>query len=140
MNHINTLKELVYNQGLNILLQRMAVKLDNKQLRDLCAPVIANANITNIDAVTKIIKQEWPIFNIKDIKINLRHQTVDFKIWGGPYWVNKAYSCYITFKGAWSEVETEEFNYQKTIKEEYAEQNSLPLSVFEEHGIELNII
>ena len=32
MNHINTLKELVYNQGLHTLLQRMAVKLDYKQL------------------------------------------------------------------------------------------------------------
>jgi hypothetical protein len=35
MNHINTLKELVYNQGLNILLQRMAVKLDDNQIRQI---------------------------------------------------------------------------------------------------------
>ena len=140
MNTIETLKDIVYNQGLNTLFQRMEVLVDNHTLKELCSPIIVSAEITDMDAVIAKIKEKWTIFNIKDVEIALNRQTVDFKIWGGPYWINKANSSYIIFNGAWSEVETEEFNYQRTTKEEYAEKNSLPLTSFIGHGVEFKTI
>ena len=140
MNTTETIKDIVYNQGLNILLQRMGAVLDNNTLQKLCNPVIVSADITDMGAVIAKIKEKWTVFNIKDVKVNLKHQTIYFKIWGGPYWINRKHSSYIVLDGAWSEVETEEYNYQKTIEEVYAEQNCLPLSLFIEHGIEFKTI
>lgn len=140
MDTTEILKDIVYNQGLNTLLQRMEVLLDFNTRKKLCYPIIASAEIIDMDSVIAKIKETWPIFNIKDVWINLKSQCVDFKIWGGPYWVNKKYSSYIIFKDAWSEVETEEFNYQRTTKEEYAERNALPLDLFIGHGVELKIV
>ena len=137
---IFALKELVYNQGLNILLQRMEVLIDSYILKELCSPVIISAEIVDIDAVIEKIKEKWIIFNIKDIEINLKSQRVEFKIWGGPYWINKKNSSYMIFDGEWSELETEEFNYQRITKEEYAEKNSLSLTSFIGHGIEIKVI
>lgn len=140
MNTINTLKDIVYNQGLNTLLSRMEAVIDTNTLTRLCSPVIMSATIVDMDAVIAKIQEKWTIFNIKNVKINLKRQTVDFKIWGGPYWINKANSSYIIFDGAWSETETEEFNYQRTTEEQYAELNSLPLTSFVTNGIELKTI
>lgn len=140
MDTTEILKNIVYNQGLNTLLQRMEVLLDFNTRKKLCSPVIVSAEIVDMDAVIAKIKETWPIFNIKDVRINLTSQTVDFKIWGGPYWINKKYSSFKVFDGEWSKVETEEFNYQRITKEEDAEMNTLPLDLFIGHGVEIKVI
>ena len=124
MNTIDTLKDIVYNQGLSTLLQRMEALIDERTLKKLCTSVIISAEIVDMDAVIAKIKEKWTIFNIIDVEVNFKSQTIDFRIWGGPYWINKKYSSYRIFDGEWSESETEEFNYQRTTKEEYAEENS----------------
>ena len=140
MNTIDTLKDIVYNQGLNTLLQRMEALIDERTLKELCTSVIISAEIVDMDAVIAKIKEKWTIFNIIDVQVNFKSQTIDFKIWGGPYWINKKYSSYIIFDGEWSESETEEFNYQRTTKEEDAEKESLPLTSFIGHGVEFKTI
>ena len=82
MNEIEMLKDQVYNCGLNTLLRRMEILLPSYELKALTNPVITAATIVDMDAVIHKIKETWTIFNIKDIKIDLKSQRVCFKVYG----------------------------------------------------------
>ena len=133
-------KNLVFEQGFVTLFKRMQAILDCGTMRRLLSPQVIDAKITDMQSVETIIKKKWPVFNIKDIEINLKSQTVSFKIWGGPYWIPKDYRSYIIFQNDWSPVETERCNYQRTTEEQYAEKNLLPISEFIGNGIEATIV
>lgn len=137
------LKELVYNEGLHILLDRLCILYPNKYaLEKLLNPVIVDAKIVDMDAVISKIKETWhTCFNIKDVRIDLETQTVKFRYWGGPYYVPEEYRGYIIMgKEHWSPVPTEHCNYERITEEQYAERESLKLLDFKDHGIELTLI
>lgn len=140
MNVQEELRNFVNEQGINALLRRMEARINSYRMQDLLEPTIVDATITDMDKVLEIIKKKWTIFNIKDVSIDLKSQTVEFKIWGGPYWIPKEYSSYVIFPNEWSEQETEKYNYQRTTKEEYAEKNSIPLKEFVGNGVEVTIV
>ena len=121
MKEIETLKQLVYEKGLQTLLKRMEVVLSCRDLRTLTSNVIVSVTIVDMDTVVRKIKEEWSVFEIKDVRVNLVSQSVSFKIYG---------SCYIP----------EKYNYLNEIKEEYAEEKALPLANFVNNSIEVEII
>lgn len=137
MKEIETLKQLVYEKGLQTLLKRMEVVLSCRDLRTLTSNVIVSATIVDMDAVVRKIKEEWSVFEIKDVRVNLVSQSVSFKIYGSCY-IPEKYRGYIVMD--WSATQTEECNYLKEIKEEYAQEKALPLANFVNNGIEVEII
>lgn len=137
MKEIETLKQLVYEKGLQTLLKRMEVVLSCRDLRTLTSNVIVSATIVDMDAVVRKIKEEWSVFEIKDVRVNLVSQSVSFKIYGSCY-IPEKYRGYIVMD--WSATQTEEYNYLNEIKEEYAEEKALPLANFVNNGIEVEII
>lgn len=137
MKEIETLKQLVYEKGLQTLLKRMEVVLSCRDLRTLTSNIIVSATIVDMDTVVRKIKEEWSVFEIKDVRVNLVSQSVFFKIYGSCY-IPEKYRGYIVMD--WSATQTEECNYLKEIKEEYAEEKALPLANFVNNGIEVEII
>lgn len=137
MKEIETLKQLVYEKGLQTLLKRMEVVLSCRDLRTLTSNVIVSATIVDMDAVVRKIKEEWSVFEIKDVRVNLVSQSVSFKIYGNCY-IPEKYRRFIIID--WSASQTEECNYLKEIKEEYAEEKAMPLTSFINNGIEVEII
>lgn len=133
------LKELVYNEGLNTLLSRMEIIFSSHDMSKLNKPVIVAAHIESEEVVLKAIEQVWhpAAFTIKNVKINLAKQTVDFEIYGHCY-VPFKYSGYILLK--YSLYKTEECDHYYVISEEYAQEQSLPLLDFINKGIELKIV
>ena len=83
MKEIETLKQLVYEKGLQTLLKRMEVVLSCRDLRTLTS-----------NAVVRKIKEEWSVFEIKDVRVNLVSQSVSFKIYGSCY-IPEKYRGYI---------------------------------------------
>lgn len=136
MNEIEILKEQVCEQGINTLLKRMETLLDSSDLRKLIQPMIVSAEITDMEEVVNTIKSKYTCFDIKDVKLNLSSQTVSFRIYGSCY-VPKEYISYVFL--TWSATQTEECNYLKTIEEKYAEEESMPLSMFTK-GIKIEIV
>lgn len=137
MKEIETLKQLVYEKGLQTLLKRMEVVLNCRDLRTLTNNVIVSATIVDMDAVVRKIKEKWSVFEIKDIKVDLASQNVSFKVYGS-YYIPEKYKGFIIMK--WSAVQTEECNYLRETKEEHAEENVLPLVNFVNNGIEIEIM
>lgn len=137
MKEIETLKQLVYEKGLQTLLKRMEVVLSCRDLRTLTSNVIVSATIVDMDAVVRKIKEEWSVFEIKDVRVNLVSQSVSFKIYGSCY-IPEKYRGYIVMD--WSTTQTEKYNYLNEVKEEYAEEKALPLANFVNNGIEVEII
>lgn len=136
------LKELVYNEGLHILLDRLAVLHSSYELEKLLNPVIIDAKIVNMDAVISKIKEKWhTCFNIKDVEIDLKGQEVKFRYFGGPYFVPKEYSSYIILgQDEWSPVQTEHCDYERITEKQYAEKDAIKLIEFKGHGIEITVI
>ena len=66
MKEIETLKQLVYEKGLQTLLKRMEVVLSCRDLRTLTSNVIVSVTIVDMDAVVRKIKEEWSVFEIKE--------------------------------------------------------------------------
>lgn len=137
MKEIETLKQLVYEKGLQTLLKRMEVVLNYRDLRTLANNVIVSATIVDMDAVVRKIKEEWSVFEIKDVRVNLTSQSVCFKIYGSCY-IPEKYRGYIVMD--WSATQTDRYNYLNEIKEEYAEEKAMPLAIFINNGIEIEII
>lgn len=137
MKEIEELKQLVYEKGLQTLLKRMEVVLSCRDLRVLTSNVIVSATIVDMDAVVRKIKEEWSVFGIKEVKVNLVSQSVSFKIYGSCY-IPEKYRGYIVME--WSATQTEECNYLKEIKEEYAEEKAMPLTNFINNGIEIEVV
>lgn len=138
MKEIEILKEQVCNQGLNTLLKRMEILLPVWQLKNLAEPKVVSAEILDMGEVVMVIQSEYPCFSIKDIKLNLSSQVVSFKVYGSCY-IPEKYKGYRLLNGAWSATQTEECNYQKTIKEEYAEEMNMPITAFTS-GIKVEIV
>ena len=136
MNEFEILKEQVCEQGLNALLKRMTTLLSSSELRKLMQPVIVSAEITNTDEVINTIKSKYTCFNIKDVKLDLSKQIVLFKIYGSCF-IPERFRSYVVM--TWSATQTEECNYVKTIEEKYAEEKSMPLSMFTK-GIKIEIV
>jgi hypothetical protein len=136
------LKELVYNEGLHILLDRLAVLHPSYELEKLLNPVIVDAKIVDMDAVISKIKERWhTCFNIKDVEIDLEKQIVKFRYFGGPYFVPKKYSSFIILgQNEWSPVQTEYCDYERTTEEQDAGTDAIKLIEFKDHGIELTLI
>lgn len=136
------LKELVYNEGLHILLDRLEVLHSKYELEDLLNPVIADAKIVDMDAVISKIKETWhTCFNIQDVEIDLKKQVVRFRYWGGPYYVPKEFSNFVILgPDDWSPTPTEHCNYERSTSEDYPEKESLKLLDFKNHGIEITIV
>lgn len=136
------LKEVVYNEGLHILLDRLVILYSPHALEKLLNPVIVDAKIVDMDAVISKIKEKWhTCFDIKDIEIDLEKQEVKFRYFGGPYFVPKEYSSFIILgPNEWSPVQTEYCNYERTTKEQYSEEDAIKLIEFKDHGIELTLI
>lgn len=137
METINVIKEQVCEKGLNTLLKRMQVIFTEYDLKQLTKPMIVSAEIVDLEKVISKIKQTYTCFDIKDVKIDLKGQNVKFKIYGSCF-IPEKYRGYIIME--WSPVQTEACNYCKTIKEEYAEENVLPISNFVESGIKVEIL
>lgn len=135
MKEIETLKQLVYEKGLQTLLKRMEVVLSCRDLRTLTSNVIVSATIVDMDTVVRKIKED--VFEIKDVRVNLVSQSVSFKIYGSCY-IPEKYRGYIVMD--WSATQTEKYNYLNEIKEEYAEEKALPLANFVNNGIKVEII
>lgn len=127
------LTNLFMNESSTTIITRLMTSIPEYKLRELGKPVIVKAEIVDLDAVTSYIKSKWP-FEIKDIEINLKSQQLNFKIYGSC-WVPKKYQGYIVFEDNYSLIQTEEYDHHKTIKEQYAEDNVLPLK--DVPGIEL---
>lgn len=138
MKEIEILKDQVYNQGLNTLLKRMEVLLPVWQLKNLTEPTVVSAEITDIEEVMKTIKSEYTCFSIKDVKLNIASQEVSFKIYGTCY-VPERYRGYRVLNRAWSAIQTEEYNCLNVVKEEYAEENAIPITAFTK-GIKVEIV
>lgn len=137
MSEIEMLKDQVNNCGLNALLRRMEIILPSYTLKDLTNPVVVSATIVDMDAVIRKIKETWTIFNIKDIKVNLKSQKVDFKVYGKCY-IPEKYKTFVLMK--WSATQTEECNYLEEIEEKYAQEKTLPLTAFINNGITMEIV
>lgn len=138
MKEIEILKEQVCNQGLNTLLKRMEILLPVWQLRSLAEPTVVSAEITNMEEIVKTIKSEYTCFGIKDVKLNMGSQAISFKVYGSCY-VPEKYKGYRLLNKAWSATQTEEYNYLRTIKEEYAEEMTMPITAFT-NGIKVEIV
>ena len=132
------LKEIVFEKGFNTILQRMEALLSANTLKELTRPIVTNALIIDEEKIVDRIHQKWPGFNIKNININFKAQTIDFYIWGGPYYIPEEYSSYVIME--WSQTKTERCNYERTTKEEYAELQRMPLSDFFNRGLEVTIV
>ena len=137
MNEIEMLKDQVYNCGLNTLLRRMEILLPSYELKTLTNPVVVSATIVDMDAVISKIKETWTVFNIKDVKIDLKSQRVDFKVYGKCY-IPEKYKSYVLM--SWSPVKTEECNSLEEIEEKYAQEKALPLTAFINNGITMEIV
>lgn len=137
MSKIEMLKDQVNNYGLNTLLRRMEIILPSYTLEDLTNPVVVSAAIVDIDAVISKIKETWTIFNIKDVKVDLKSQRVCFRIYGKCY-IPEKYKSYVLM--SWSPVKTEECNYLEEIEEKYAQEKTLPLTEFINNGIIMEIV
>lgn len=137
MNEIEILKEQVYEQGLNTLLRRMEIILPSYKLKALTNPVIISATIVDMDAVIRKIKETWTIFNIKDVRVDMKSQRVNFKVYGKCY-IPEKYKMYILME--WAETQTEECNYLKEVEEKYAQENTLPLTKFINNGIAIEMV
>lgn len=129
MKDLSALREFVCQHGIDSLLQRMDAVMDNAALQRLAKPVCISAKITNKDAVLAIIQQNWPGLSIKDVQVNLAHQSITFKVFGRAY-VEPKYASYILFKDSYSTEPTEQFSKEVVRKEEYAESNQLSFDVF----------
>ena len=138
MKEIEILKEQVYNQGLNILLKRMEILLPVWQLKSLAEPTVVSAEITDMEEVVKTIKSEYTCFSIKNVKLDMPSQAISFKIYGTCY-IPERYRGYRVLNGAWSATQTDECNYLNTVKEEYAEENIMPITAFT-NGIKIEIV
>lgn len=138
MKEIEILKEQVCNQGLNTLLKRMEILLPVWQLRSLAEPTVVSAEITDMEEIVKTIKSEYTCFGIKDVKLNMGSQAISFKVYGSCY-VPEKYKGYRLLNKAWSATQTEEYNYLRTIKEEYAEEMTMPITAFT-NGIKVEIV
>ena len=130
------LEQLFLNESINTIIKRMEILIPAYKLEELRRPVIVSAEIVDEVEVMKYIKSVWPL-NIKDITIDINYQRLSFKVYGDCY-VKKRYSSYILFKDSFSLEPTEEFDYHKTIKEEYAEENVFNLK--QVPGIKLEYI
>ena len=137
MSEIEMLKDQVYKCGLNTLLRRMEILLPSYELEALTNPVIVSATIVDMDAVISKIKETWTIFNIKDVKIDLKSQRVTFKVYGKCY-IPEKYRSYVLM--TWSTTQTEECNYLEEIDEKYAQEKTLPLTAFINSGITMEIV
>ena len=137
MSEIEMLKDQAYNCGLNTLLRRMEILLPSYELKALTNPVVVSATIVDMDAVISKIKETWTIFNIKDVKVDLKSQRVDFKVYGKCY-IPEKYKSYVLM--SWSPVKTEECNYLEEIDEKYAQEKTLPLTAFINNGITMEIV
>lgn len=137
MNEIEMLKEQVYEHGLNTLLRRMEVILPSYELKALTNPVVVSATIVDMDAVIRKIKETWTIFNIKDVRVDLKSQKVNFKVYGKCY-IPEKYRTFVLM--VWSETQTEECNYLKEVDEKYAQENTLPLTKFINNGIAIEMV
>ena len=137
MSEIEMLKDQVYNCGFNTLLRRMEILLPSYELKALTNPVVVSATIVDMDAVISKIKETWTIFNIKDVKVDLKSQRVDFKVYGKCY-IPEKYKSYVLM--SWSPVKTEECNYLEEIDEKYAQEKTLPLTAFINNGITMEIV
>lgn len=135
--NINIIKEQICANGIDTLLTRMKVLFSDYELSQLTKPMIISAEIIDMEKVISIIKQTYTCFEIKDVKINLKSQNVCFKIYGSCY-VPEKYRNYIVME--WSLEQTEEYNYLKTIKEEYAEENVISLTKFIDNGIKVEFV
>lgn len=138
MKEIEILKEQVYNHGLNTLLKRMEAVLSEYQLQKLVKPVVISAEITDMEEVIKTIKSIYTCFDIKDIRLSVIDQSVFFKVYGSCY-IPEKYRAYRLFRDSWSAEKTDECNYLRTIKEEYAEDMTLPITAFTK-GIKVEIV
>lgn len=138
MKDIEIIKEQVLNQGLNTLLKRLETLFSEYQLRLLTEPTVVSVEIVNMEKVIDTIKSVYTCFNIKDVKPDLKSQTMSFKIYGSCY-IPEKYRGYRILNDAWSATQTDEYSYLKTVKEEYAEEFSMPLSDFKE-GLRIEII
>lgn len=132
------LQEVVFEKGLSTLFKRMEIILDPAILKKLSDEVVISAKIADITKVENTISQVWPGLNICDIKIDIKSQTVEFKLYG-ECWVPEKYACFVLFKDTYSLKETEEYNCHKVIEERYADKYYLPLNLFNE-GIEMEIV
>ena len=137
MNEIEILKDQVYEYGLSTFLRRMEILLPSYELKALTNPVVVSATIVDMDAVIRKIKETWTIFNIKDVKIDLKSQRVTFKVYGKCYIAEK-YKTYVLMD--WSATQTEECNYLEEIDEKYAQEKTLPLTAFINSGITMEIV
>lgn len=137
MSEIEILKDQVYKCGLNTLLRRMEIILPSYELKALTNPVIVSAIIVDMDAVIRKIKETWTIFNIKDVKVDLKSQEVNFKVYGKCY-IPEKYKTFVLMD--WSATQTEECNYLEEIEEKYAQEKTLPLTVFINSGITMEIV
>lgn len=91
-----------------------------------------------MEEIIRTIKSKYTCFDIKDVKVNIGSQTISFNIYGSCY-VPKKFKGFRILNGAWSATQTEECDYQKTIKEEYAEEMVMPISSFT-NGIKIEIV
>lgn len=138
MKEIETLKEQVYNQGLGILLKRMEAILPEYQLQKLVKPAVIFAEITDMEEILKTIKSVYTCFGIKDIRVSVIDQAIYFKVYGSCY-IPERYKAYRLFADSWSATQTDDCNYLRTIKEEYAEEMSMPITSFNS-GIKIEIV
>lgn len=134
MEKIDIIREQVCEKGINTLLKRMKALFSDYELSQLTKPIIISAEIIDMEKVISIIKETYTCFEIKDVKINLKSQNVYFKIYGSCY-IPEKYKGYIVME--WSPERTDECNYLKTIKEEYAEENVISLTKFIDNGIKV---
>lgn len=135
---MNNLQEIVLEKGFNTLLKRMETILDSAALKKLSDEVIVSAEITDLEKVKNTISRVWPGLNISDVKIEIKTQTVGFRLWG-ECWIPEKYANFILFSTAYSLEKTEECDYHRVIKEENADKYHLPLNLFNE-GIEMEIV
>lgn len=138
MKEIEILKDQVYNQGLNTLLKRIKVLIPEYKIRELTKPAVVSAEILDMEEVIRTIKSEYTCFGIKDVRLNMESQAISFKVYGSCY-IPEKYRGYRLLNGAWSAIQTEECNYQRTIKEEYAEEMIMPITAFT-NGIKIEIV
>jgi len=138
MKEIEILKGQVYNQGLDTLLKRIEVLIPEYRIQELTKPTVVSAEILNMEEVIKIIKSKYTCFDIKDVKLNISEQVVVFKIYGSCY-IPEKYKRYRVLNGGWSATQSDKYNYLNTIEEEYAEENTMPITSFT-NGIKIEIV
>lgn len=138
MKEIEILKDQVYNQGLDTLLKRIEVLIPEYRIQELTKPTVVSAEILNMEEVIKTIKSKYTCFDIKDVKLNISEQVVVFKIYGSCY-IPEKYKGYRVLNGGWSATQSDKYNHLNTIEEEYAEENTMPITSFT-NGIKIEIV